>query len=331
MKRRLLAAAAAALIGTAAPAAAWSLHGHQMIDHIAAQELPASMPAFLHTPMAIFTIGMLGPEPDDLKGSGKSWDGEYDPGHYLDLLDDGTVAPGVQLDDLPPTREAYDTVLRKDGTDQYRQGYLPYSILDGWEQLRTDFAYWRVDSYQSTHGSASSRAMAARRESVEQMLILRDIGVWGHYVGDASQPLHVTVHFNGWGKYPDPQGYTQKPIHSFFETDFVDRYETLANVAPLAAAIPRRPAPEGAPISQRTMQNAIALYLRMTNEQVPQVYQLYAAGSLQNGSPNAVRFVGERLAQGAAELRDLVTWAWDDSLNVKIGYPQHTVRSLIGE
>ncbi len=25
---------------------------------------------------------------------------------------------------------------------------------------------------------------------------MRDVGNWGHFVADASQPLHVSVHFN---------------------------------------------------------------------------------------------------------------------------------------
>ncbi len=27
---------------------------------------------------------------------------------------------------------------------QYKAGYLPYSIVDGFQQLRKDFAYWRA-------------------------------------------------------------------------------------------------------------------------------------------------------------------------------------------
>ena len=330
MKRRLAAALVAASLAMSAPAYAWSLHGHQMINRVAAQTLPSSLPAFLHRPEAIATIATLGSEPDDLKGAGRSWDYEYDPGHYLDMLDNGTVADAVALNDLPATREAYDTALRRRRTDQYRQGYLPYSILDYWEQLRMDFAYWRVDDYERAHETGAQRAAAAARVRLEQMLILHDIGFFGHYVGDASQPLHVTVHFTGWGGYPNPNGFTQDPIHSFFETEFVDKYESAAIVLPLVKEIPVRPAPAG-PISERTMQNAIALYLHLTNAQVPEVYRLYGAGSLQSGSPEAVHFVGERLAQGASMLRDYVTWAWQDSINEKVGWPEHTVRSLIGE
>jgi hypothetical protein len=50
----------------------------------------------------------------------------------------------VPLAKLPLTREAYDTELRAKGFTQYRAGYLPYSIIDGWQQIRKDFAYWRA-------------------------------------------------------------------------------------------------------------------------------------------------------------------------------------------
>jgi hypothetical protein len=36
------------------------------------------------------------------------------------------------------------------------------------------------------------------------MLILRDLGVWSHYVADASNPMHTTIHSDGWGEYPNP-------------------------------------------------------------------------------------------------------------------------------
>jgi hypothetical protein len=35
-------------------------------------------------------------------------------------------------------------MLRAKGITQYKVGYLPYSIVDGWQQLRKDFAYWRA-------------------------------------------------------------------------------------------------------------------------------------------------------------------------------------------
>jgi hypothetical protein len=46
-------------------------------------------------------------------------------------MDDQT-AFWVPIKPLPATREAYDTALRANGSDEYKAGYLPYSIVDGW-------------------------------------------------------------------------------------------------------------------------------------------------------------------------------------------------------
>jgi hypothetical protein len=44
----------------------------------------------------------------------------------------------------------------------------------------------------------------------------------GHYIGDGSQPLHDTIHHDGW-QGPNPAGYTRDPhIHGRFESQYVD-------------------------------------------------------------------------------------------------------------
>ncbi len=59
-------------------------------------------------------------------------------------------------------------------------------------------------------------------------LTMRDIGYWGHFVADASQPLHVTVHYNGWNDekthtaYPNPNAFSDSTtVHARFETTLV--------------------------------------------------------------------------------------------------------------
>lgn len=327
--KRTIAAFAAALFCCTAPAFAWGTKGHEIVNRLAAESFPAALPAFLRTPSARYEIMYLGPEEDRLKGSGTAWDDENDPGHYLDILDNGTVANVVALNNLPRSREAYDTALRAAGTDQYKQGYSPYAILEGWQQLRDDFAYWRVDDYLTTHGSAMARADAVRNRAIDEALTLRDLGVWGHFVADACQPLHMTVHFNGWGKYPNPEGYSQsRETHSNFESVFVDKFVTLQDVraqmkgsAPLPVSTTRVP--------QRTALAAIASYLRTSAQTVPELYQIEKAGGFASGSPQAVAFTASRLAAGAMELRDLVVWAWNDSLNNRVGYPYHSVRDIL--
>src|SRR5262245_20608944 len=126
-------------------------------------------------------------------------DKERDPGHYIDLTDDGKAMGIVPLDMLPVTREAYDTQLSAGGSTQYKAGYLPYSIVDGWQQIRKDFAYWRAAvKGAGTAISPEERAWFEADRRLREKLTLRDIGVWSHYVADASQPMHVSVHFNGW-------------------------------------------------------------------------------------------------------------------------------------
>ena len=74
------------------------------------------------------------------------------------------------------------------------------------------------------------RAWLARDALLREELIFRDLGVLAHYVGDGSQPLHVSVHFNGWGAYPNPEGFTQDKIHAYFEGEFVHDYVSEAMV-----------------------------------------------------------------------------------------------------
>src|SRR5580693_290609 len=130
-----------------APVAAfgWGSTGHRYIGEVAIEALPDEVPAFLRSAEVAREVGELAREPDRWRGSGQIHDSERDPGHFVDVSDDLTVLGGPKLAALPPTRSDYDTALRAVGATQYKAGYLPYSIVDGFQQLKTDFAYWRAD------------------------------------------------------------------------------------------------------------------------------------------------------------------------------------------
>lgn len=326
MKRLLFLVASIALV-VPSPALAWGEKGHEIIGQLAASHLPSTVPAFLRTISAQYEIMYLGPELDRLKGSGTAWDAENDPGHYIDLDDNATVS-GIPLMQLPKTREDYDTALRKAGSNQYASGYLPYAILEGWEQLRDDFAYWRVDNYRASHGTQPARALAATNRGIDQQLILRDIGVWGHFVEDGSQPLHVTIHFNGWGKYPNPSGYTTSyKTHSFFESDFVDAHITPGMVG--AMVVPSMMMAPDKLLSQDQVMTLVGGYITGSLQAVQPLYELEKAGGFAQGSPVAIKFTATQLARGAVELRDLTVLAWYDSLNERVGYPYQSVREIL--
>lgn len=114
---------------------AWGATGHEWVSGIAIEKLPDTVPAFVRTPEAAAEIAVMGRELDRSKGAGRAHDAERDPGHYVDLADDGSVDGVLPLSQLPVTREEYDTLLRAKGFNQYKAGYLPYALIDGWQQL----------------------------------------------------------------------------------------------------------------------------------------------------------------------------------------------------
>jgi hypothetical protein len=312
MRRSLALPLAALLLAAPAQALAWGATGHRMVGQLAIEALPASIPAFLRTAKAADDAGELSREPDRSKAAGKVHDSDRDPAHFLDLADDGAVLGGPRLDALPPTRADYETALRAAGADSWKAGYLPYAIVDRWQQLAHDFAYWRVlAAAEKNRAWAGRRAwyVADRRRRESQ--ILRDIGELSHFVGDGAQPLHVTLHFNGWGPYPNPAGYTQAKVHGPFEGD-------LVRASVRKAAVARRMAPLricGCTAEQRAVD-----YLAETNRRVIPFYELEKAGGLQPGDPRGPAFARDQLARGASELRDQIVEAWTASADLAVGW-----------
>jgi hypothetical protein len=322
-----VAASLACVLGSAGPAFAWGAVGHRIVNNVAVRTLPDSVPAFVRSADAIAEITTLGPEADRLKGAGRTWDGDLDPGHFLDLDDAGTIAGVLPLAKLPPTRRGFDAAIRKGRvagvkhTDEYSVGYVPYSIVEGYEQVARDFAIWRVDSYGEQHAATpADRTSFGIDRKLREILTLRDIGYFGHFVADASQPLHITVHYNGWGDYPNPNGYTQsKDIHAKFESTFVGKHETAEGVLPRVGAY----VPAAAPIMAR-----VVAYLAATASHVADVYKLEGAGAFDAATPQAIAFTADRLAAGGAMLRDLIADAWADSATEKVGYPGISVKDV---
>jgi hypothetical protein len=299
---------------------AWGATGHRLIGEASTAALPPDLPAFLRTPEAIADVGELDREPDRWKGSGKTHDTMRDPAHFLDLDDAGKVLGGPGLASLPETRAEYEAALRAVGSDGFHAGFLPYSIVDGWQQLVKDFAYWRVLTAAIPRERDPARRAWLERDLVRrEHLILSDLGEWGHYVGDGSQPMHVSIHYNGWGPYPNPNGYTQDPVHAPFEGAFVRQYVTLKDVE--AAMAPLKPCP--------AIQACTADYLAATNASVVPFYEMQKAGGLNGGAPVGRAFAIARIAAGASELRDLTVAAWEASASGTVGYPPLTVDQVV--
>jgi hypothetical protein len=314
--RRPLLAFAALLVaaGAAGPTLAWEDLGHRWIGTLGMQALPPSLPAFLRTPEAARDVGEWSREPDRSRGAGRAHDSDRDPGHFADVDDEGKLLGGPTLDHMPTTRAEYEKQLQAVGTDSWKAGYLYYNLVEGWQQLVKDFAYWRADAYgEKTAKDPAHKAWLAQDRARREKQLLFDLGSWSHFVGDGSQPLHVTYHYNGWGPYPNPKGYPTEHIHGPFEGDFVNHNLTFEGVK---AAM--RPPADCGPCGIAAMAGA---YLMNTHQYVETVYQMWKAGELKDGDPTGKAFVTARVADGAAELRDLIVTAWNASGKMTVGYP----------
>ena len=301
------------LLGAAATeASAWGATGHRVIGEGAVQALPAELPAFVRSPDAAAQIGELAREPDRSRGAGRIHDHQRDAAHFVDVDDSGRILGGPPLTALPPTRLDFQKALAAAGTDEIKAGYLPYAIVDGWQQLVKDFTYWRIlNAAEQRATDPGRRAWLAEDRRRREALIINNLGVWAHYVGDASQPHHLSVHYNGWGEFPNPRGYTQEKVHGPFEGAFVRANLTEAAVA---RALPAY-RPCGTAIEACTV-----TYLQSTYAKVIPYFELEKAGGFREGDLRGRAFAAERVTAGAAALRDLTVDAWRASAQGAIGY-----------
>lgn len=320
--RLTLTCAAALTLLLAGSAQAWGTRGHEWISGLAIERLPVEVPAFLRRPAVAEDVAVLSREPDRWRSSGPEHDGERDPGHYVHLDDQGLVLGALPLSALPDSREAFDTALRAKGISQYQAGYLPYAIIDGWQQLVKNFAYWRADRIGArTAKAAADRAWFAADARRREALTIRDLGVWSHYVGDASNPMHVSTHYMGWGEGPNPKAWSNdKGLHWRFEALFLRANLTRDQVVPGLAPY----ADCGCGVRART-----AAYLTASQAQVIALYGLEAEGGFADKvSPASRAFVLGRLAAGSNQLRDMIVDAWRASAQATVSTPAIRVADI---
>jgi hypothetical protein len=283
------------LITAARPGLAWEEKGHRIISRVAAESMPADTPAFFKS--AASRLEYLGPEPDRWRsGAGPQLTAVNGPDHFMDM-------EPVMSGPLPTDRYKFiasittNAEATKHNLTAVKIGFLPYRIAELTQTLQSEWRDWR-------------KAKAADKPQIEQDIIYT-AGVLGHYVADGSNPHHTTVHYNGWDEdyAPNPNGYTTaaaerdlKPngFHHRFEGPFVVSFIEAKDIKPLVAA----PKPVGNVLTD------VWAYLKTTNAEVRQLYELEKKGGFKTGGtadPNGLKFARARLAAGASMLRDI--WA----------------------
>ena len=327
-------AVASALISTLGtqPLWAWGSDGHMMINRLAAQYLPDTVPAFVRDAVGQQTIEYLGPEPDRWRSLNEpELSAAQAPDHFIDIewaelaappcpaattpgCVDGVLFPRKRADfvhDLDVAQPAHpDITLTPD-----KVGMQPWQVEEVYERLKADFREYR-NLVAHKPDPYTGKPLASYDLHGVQTAILFDAGWLGHYVGDGSMPLHISIQYNGWVG-PNPNGYTtEHKIHAQFESIYVAANVKRSDLDPLVAA--------AKPTLIDDEWTQYLDYISHTHTFVEKTYQLEKAGAFTGaGTPEGKTFTDERIAAGAIELRDLIYSAWVHSAEPEKTYHAH--------
>ena len=290
-----LLALAALVLGTAG-GHAWGVRAHTWINRVAVRALPDDGPVFLKAHED--WIAYLSVIPD-------AWRRPSEP--FLKMLEDPNHGWFKEqfafMGEVPRSR--YEFVLKLyDEQRRLAAAGDPAATLTNVRWTGT-MAYAAVEGYERmVTGMRTYRALQQRREETRfaELEIAYAMGWTGHYTGDGAQPLHDTVHHDGW-QGANPQGFTTNPrVHGVFETQFVDLMKLEGgDIQPKVG--PARVLAD--PFA------AIVEHLDEAGRHTEQVYRLEKAGAFTDPAHAEARaLVIQQTARGAALLRDLAYTAW---------------------
>jgi hypothetical protein len=260
---------------------AWYTSGHEKAAAMAFTALKGRVPDFFYNGRSV--VAGIAVDPDLFKDSTlpqlKKAEG---PEHFIDLERLAGHA-------LPNDRRAYWALCGTLGTNAFEIGFLPYAVIEWNQRLTIALAEYR----------------AWPNDTAIRMKCLVYAGIMSHYAGDMTQPLHVTIHFNGRAM---PDGSVQ--LHGIH-----GKVDGLLTTIP-DSTLPATPAAHAFP----SLFDSVGAVLRSSASLVDTVYRL---GMLD--SPDAWRgFTAERLRATALLISDLLLTAWEKSALEKL--PQWDLR-----
>src|SRR5215468_6675831 len=285
----------------------WGVRGHQSANRAAVRTLPADGPVFLKEYED--WIVKTGPLPD-------SWRGNTEP--YSKIFEDPNHGWFKEqfafMETIPRSRyefvlRLYNEYLRIREKEPERAalmnvrwtGTMPYAAMENYDRMKSAMrAYRRAIADDTTESKAQAGYLAQD--------IAFYMGWLGHYTADGAQPLHDTIHHDGWVG-PNPKQYTTDPrVHGRFESQFVDLIQlTSADLTPLM----EKPRMLDDPFA------AFVAHLDDAAAHVDEVYELDKSGALADKTnERAAKLVRMQLAKAAALLRDLTYTAWIESAKI---------------
>ncbi len=278
----------------------WGARGHQSANRAAVKLIPEDGPVFLREYED--WIAKTGPVPDSWRGSSEPYSKIFeDPNHgwFKEQFAFMTSIPRSRYEFV---LRLYDEYLRIKDKDPERAaltnvrwtGTMPYAAMENYDRMKSAMRLYR-------------RAIADK--SPDAQYLAQDIAFYmgwlGHYTADGAQPLHDTIHHDGW-LGANPKQYTTDPrVHGRFESSFVELIQlTDSDLMPMMD----KPKVLADPFA------AILAHLDDASTHVEEVYILDKSGALADKTnESAARLVKSQLAKAASLLRDLAYTAWIES------------------
>ena len=297
---------------------AWDYAGHRVVNQVALQSLPVEFPAFVKTPAARERVAFLAGEPDRWRNTQDHTLKHFnEPDHFLDaeeLADFGltpqTASPfrfefmaqmAVYRAQHPDKFEAIDPAQNLDHKKGL-PGFLPWTINEYYSKLKSGFSY--LKTFQENGGTADEV-----RNAQENILYL--MGVMGHFVGDSTQPLHTTKHYNGWIG-ANPKGYsTKKTFHSWVDGGYLTKVGLDAKE--IYSKVRTARAVEGANSGNLGVFAPVMSFLMEQNKLVEPLYAIDRDGRLSgNGTVGLAgkALLLDQVLKGGQMLGDLWFTAW---------------------
>lgn len=295
------------------PALAWDEDGHVIITSLAISKLPQTMPEWLRTENVASRLHYLSAEPDRWRGQHSPVvDHWNNPDHYIDgeLLQ----AFNLSLKTLPPLRRQFTDAMATeralhpekfkpyDPTEdasytRLSPGMLPYRIAELQWKIAADWT--TLKTYEKHRDLVTDEMIRNARENV-----IYDMGIISHFVGDGSQPLHLTEHHHGWVG-DNPKGYTREhEIHQYIDGGILAAHKITRESLVAQARPPRK-------MSKDDCWQVTLEYLDQTFREVEPLYILEKSGDLKK-EPGK-KFIGDRLLEGGAMLSGVWVAAFENA------------------
>jgi len=265
---------------------AWGEKGHLMINRLAMDVAAPKLPEFMNA--AREQIIYNGFEPDRWRREEQTpMNNAQEVDHFFDSEKWGAIST------IPSDRYLFLQQLVERKGD-LKIGNLPYAIIENYGRLVNAFRFWRNAKTPGDRQSASANAIYVA-------------GVLGHYVGDASQPMHLTIHHHGWAATVSnsKRFTTDTGIHGRYEAAYV-------NIAIDANSVRRT---VRSPQRLANVWDSIKQYLSQTFLEVVPLYELEKAGEFNPDQPRAkgTDFIAAELSRAGTMLAALWYTAWLES------------------